>query len=175
MTRELNDNELIDVSGGRNISDREYEELEWDLPEKFPIHKQLQEYVKDLNNLYKTHRALWELDCSPEGFQWIDADNSKQSILSFIRKGKKKDDILIFVCNFKSEVHYDFEIGVPYLRDYVEVLNSDDKKYGGSGQVMGDVKLVAEKGEKYNQDYHIKIKVPPMGTVVLALDKGRKK
>lgn len=160
---------------GERIEWREYEQLEWDLPEKFLVHKQLREYVKDLNNLYKNHKALWELDCALEGFQWIDPDNSEQSILSFIRKGKKKDDILIFICNFKPEVYYDFEIGVPYLKDYVEVLNSDDKKYGGSGQVMGNVKLVAQEGERHNQDYHLSIKVPPMGTVVLALDKGRKK
>lgn len=160
---------------GQRIEWREYEELEWNLIEDLKFHKGLNLYIKDLNKLYIDNKALWELDCSPEGFKWIDPDDDTNSILSFIRKGKKKDDILIFVCNFKSEVHYDFKIGVPYLRDYVEVFNSDDEKYGGSGQVMGNVKLVAEKGKQHNQDYHISIKVPPMGTVVLALDKGRKR
>ena len=97
------------------------------------------------------------------------------SILSFIRKGKKDNDILIFICNFKPEVHYDFKIGVPYSKSYVEVLNSDDEKYGGSGQTIGSGKIVAQEGKYNNFDYYISVKVPPMGTVVLTMDKGRNK
>ena len=160
---------------GVDIEWREYEELQWSLPEENPLNKGLQDYIKDLNKLYQNNKCLWELDYNPKGFEWIDADNNTQSILVFIRKAKKEDDLLIFVCNFTPVVYYDFKIGVPYLKDYVEVLNSDDKKYGGSGQVLGNVKLVAEEEKMHNQDYSISIKVPPMGTLILTLDKRRKK
>lgn len=160
---------------GERIEWREYEQLEWNLVEDYPRHNKLREYVKDLNMLYKNNKCMWELDCSTDGFKWIDADNNKQSVLSFIRYGKKKDEILIFICNFTSEVYFDYEIGVPYLKDYVEVLNSDDERYGGSGQTMRGAKLAAQVGKRHNLDYYISIKVPPMGTIVLALDKGRKK
>ena len=160
---------------GAELEWREYEELDWNLPKENALNKGLQDYVKDLNKLYQNNKCLYELDYDPNGFEWIDPDNNTQSILTFIRKGKKKDDILIFVCNFTPVVHYDFRIGVPYLKDYVEVLNSDDEKYGGSGQMLGDIKLTAEDVKNNNQDYSISIKVPPMGTVVFALDKRRKK
>lgn len=164
---------------GQRIEWRDHEQLEWYLIEKLPMHRGLRDYVKDINKLYLNHKCMWEQDCSPEGFKWIDADDDENSILSFIRYSKKEDDILLFICNFKPEVHYDFKLKVPYAGEYVEVLNSDEKKYGGSGQVMGKVRLIAEleeKGEKqHNNEYFINIKVPPMGTVVLSLDKRRKK
>lgn len=160
---------------GVPIEWREYEELEWNLVEEFDMNKKLQNYVKDLNLLYKENKAFWELDYAPEGFEWIDADNKNQSILAFMRKGKKEEDTLIFVINFTPVVYFDFDIGVPYLKDYVEIFNSDDKKYGGSGQIIGDEKLVAKDKKKHNQNYSLTIKVPPMGTLVLALDKRRKK
>jgi 1,4-alpha-glucan branching enzyme len=160
---------------GAELEWREFEELDWNLTKENVLNKGLQDYVKDLNKLYQNNKCLYELDYDPKGFEWIDPDNNNQSILTFIRKGKKKDDILIFVCNFTPVVHYDFRIGVPYLKNYVEVLNSDDEKYGGSGQILGDIKLTAEDIKNNNQDYSISIKVPPMGTVVFALDKRRGK
>ncbi len=160
---------------GEPIEWREYEELEWNLVENNEMNKKLQTYIRDLNFLYKENKTFFELDYSQEGFQWIDADNNSQSILLFMRKGKKAEDTLIYVINFTPNVYYDFDIGVPYLKDYIEIFNSDDEKYGGSGQVIGDNKLVAKNIKKHNQKYSLSIKVPPMGTLVLALDKRRKK
>ena len=167
---------------GQRIEWRDYEPLEWYLVEELPMHRGFRDYIKDINKLYLEHKCMWEQDCAPEGFEWIDADDNVNSILSFVRYSKKKDDVLIFVCNFKSEVHYDFKLNVPYAGEYVEILNSDDEKYGGSGQVMKNAKLVTEveeeEEEKENQhkfNYFINIKVPPMGTTVLVLNKRRKK
>ncbi|MGG7179455.1 1,4-alpha-glucan branching protein GlgB [Clostridium paraputrificum] len=159
---------------GQFIEWREYEELEWKLIDNYPMHKDTQNYVMDLNNFYKKNRALWELDYDTNGFTWIDADNNDQSILVFMRKGKHKDDTLIFICNFTPVVYYDFRIGVPYLTDYKEVLNSDDSIYGGSGQILGDVILVAENERYHNQKYSIKVKVPPMATLVIGIKRERK-
>lgn len=154
---------------GQFIEWREYEELEWKLIEQYPMHKKTQKFVRSLNNFYKKNRALWELDYDVDGFQWIDADNKDQSILIFMRKGKRDEDTLIFICNFTPVVYYDFRIGVPYLKDYIEVFNTDQKRFGGSGQVMGKVTLVAEDKPFHNQKYSLTIKVPPLSTLVLGI------
>ena len=148
---------------------REYEQLEWSLIEKFPAHKEMQDYVRDLNMFYKNNKALWELDYDYNGFRWIDADNRDESIITFLRKGVENNEILIFVCNFTPVVRYDYRIGVPYLCDYIEVFNTDDKKYGGSGQVMEGVTLVPEKEPYNNNPYSLLIKVPPLATTVISI------
>ena len=149
---------------------REYEELEWKLIDQFEQHKITQSYFKKLNHIYKENKALWELDTYSDGFEWIDADNSSQSILVFLRKTFDKKETLVFICNFTPVVYYDYRIGVPYLADYNELLNTDDKEFGGSGQVMGET-LVSEIKPYHNQPYSIKIKVPPMATVILRISK----
>ncbi|MBU3090358.1 1,4-alpha-glucan branching protein GlgB [Clostridium gasigenes] len=158
---------------GQFIEWREYEQLEWKLINKFDTHKKTQDYFKSLNHFYKENKALWELDYDPDGFTWIDADNKEQSVISFIRKGRNKKDTLLFICNFTPQVYYDFRVGVPYMADYKEIFNSDKVEYGGSNQVM-DETLVAEKNGYHNQKYSIKIKVPPMATIVLNISKFNK-
>ena len=155
---------------GQFIEWREYESLEWKLIEQFDTHKKIQNYFKSLNHFYKENKALWELDYDVNGFSWIDADNADQSIITFIREGKKKEDTLLFICNFTPNVYYDFRLGVPYKADYKEIFNSDSFEYGGSNQVM-DETLVAENYEYNNRKYSVKIKVPPMATLVLNIIK----
>lgn len=149
---------------------RHYEELEWKLIESFEIHKSTQEFFRDLNNLYRKEKALWLYDYKFEGFKWIDADNSNQSILIFMRKTNVPQETLIIICNFTPMVYYDYKIGVPYLGEYKELLNTDSKKYGGSGQTMDSI-LYAEKKPWHKEPYHIKIKVPPMAAVILKVNK----
>ena len=91
------------------------------------------------------------------------------NVLIFVRKTDKDSESLIFIVNFTSEVYYDYQIGVPYYAEYEEVFNTDDEKYGGSGQVMG-TKLYAEKAPFHNQQYSIKVKVPPMAALVLKVN-----
>ena len=153
---------------GQFIEWREYEQLEWFLIDKFENHKKTQNYFKALNRFYKEHKALWELDYDPNGIEWIDADDRDNSIYSFIRKGRNEEDLLIFIYNFTPVVRYDFRVGVPYLKEYVEVFNTDAIEFGGSGQVMTET-LVAEKIEMNNKPYSIKIKVPPMAATVIAI------
>ncbi|QLY82257.1 1,4-alpha-glucan branching protein GlgB [Clostridium intestinale] len=145
---------------------RSYEQLEWKLIDEFPRHKQTQEFYKDLNNLYKTEKALWQLDYEPNGFKWIDADNKDQSIFIYCRMGEDKKDTLIVICNFTPKVYYDFKVGVPYLGEYYELFNSDASSYGGSGQVMDEVITAISQGW-HKEKYSLKIKVPPMATLIL--------
>ncbi len=150
----------------QGIEWREYEGLEWDLIKENEINRQTQLFFKDMNHLYLDNKAFWELDHNYEGFNWIEADNSEQSILIFARRSRNDEDTLIFVVNFTSIVYYDYQIGVPFLGEYEELFNTDDAKYGGSGQTM-DTILVAEKSPFHNQPYSLKIKVPPMATLIL--------
>ena len=112
------------------------ESLDWHLlaPPSDPRHKQLQLFVQNLNHLYQQEPALSELDCDPEGFSWIDCHDSDNSVVSFIRRSKN-DDTLIFICNFTPVPRPGYRLGVPEAGEYYEVINSDDIRYGGSGQV----------------------------------------
>lgn len=149
---------------------REYEELEWNVIEDVEIHKKTHLFFKELNHLYLDNRSLWELDHDYRGFNWIEADNSEQSILIFNRRSRNDEDTLVFIINFTSTVYYDYRIGVPFLGEYKEIFNTDDERYGGSGQVMGE-NLFAEKVQFQDQPYSLKIKVPPMATLVLKVTK----
>jgi alpha-1,4-glucan:alpha-1,4-glucan 6-glycosyltransferase len=149
---------------------RHYEELEWKLIEEFEMHKITQNYFRDLNNLYRKEKALWLYDYKLEGFEWIDADNSNQSILVFMRKTDIEAETLIVLCNFTPIVYHDYKIGVPYLGEYREILNTDSKKYGGSGQVMDNI-LYSEEEPWHRELYHMKIKVPPMAAVIFKVNK----
>ncbi|MFH5972659.1 1,4-alpha-glucan branching protein GlgB [Clostridium perfringens] len=152
---------------GQFVEWREWEELQWNVIEEFDIHKKTQEYFKALNHFYLENSSLWSLDYEEEGFKWIDADNSEESVLSFIRIGKNKKKKLIFICNFTPEVYYDFKVGVPELGEYVEVFNSDSLEFGGAGNIMGDSILKATEESFKDFDYSISVKVPPLGTLVL--------
>jgi len=149
---------------------REYEQLQWNVIEENELNKQTQTFFKDLNKLYLSNKAFWELDYDYNGFEWIDPKNNEQSILVFMRKSRDNKDTLIFINNFKSEVYNDYQIGVPFLGEYEEIFNTDDVKYGGSGQVIESV-LIADKENFHNQPYSLKIKVPPMATLVLKVKK----
>ena len=176
---------------------KEEEELYWSVIDKYEVHKKIQDFSKELNKFYLENKSLWELDYDRKGFTWIDGGNTEQSIFSFVRNGKKQGDMLLFICNFTPMVYYDFMVGVPYEGEYVEVFNTDEERFGGSGQVMGDVTLISEKVKRevieipeenieasdeiaveesteeeplFNgQPYTIKVKIPPMAVLVVGL------
>ncbi|WP_416175695.1 1,4-alpha-glucan branching protein GlgB [Clostridium sp.] len=140
--------------------------LEWDLIDKFPMHKNIFHFYKSINDFYIKHSALWKFDYEPSGFQWIDVNNSNQSIIVFIRNSNNKRDTLIVLCNFTPKVYYDYDIGVPYLGEYEEVFNTDKKEFGGSGEVMSGT-LYSKDKSYHNQKYCLTIKVPPMAAIIL--------
>ncbi|MGL6106015.1 1,4-alpha-glucan branching protein GlgB [Romboutsia sp.] len=140
--------------------------LEWALLEREP-HIKMKEYVKSLNKLYKNEKSMYEIDNSYEGFDFIDPNNKEQSVIVLMRKGKNPEDFIIAVINFTPVVYYDYKIGVPYDGVYEEVFNSDDSNYGGSGQTMVDSELIAKNEKWHNKDYHIIIKVPPLGATFI--------
>ena len=131
----------------------------------------MKDFVKDLNHFYKREKSLYEVDNSYEGFDFIDPHNEEQSIVTLMRKGKNPDEFIIGVLNFTPVVHYDYNVGVPYLGVYEEIFNSDDEKYWGSNQTMKNSELHAIDSKWHNKPYHIKIKVPPLGATFIKIKK----
>ncbi|MFT4414256.1 1,4-alpha-glucan branching protein GlgB [Fredinandcohnia humi] len=140
---------------------KELEELDWHLLD-YESHAKLSLYFQELHQFYRAFSSLWRLDHDQAGFQWIDADNHIQSVLTFIRRGKRKGDYVIVVCNFSTETYENYRIGVPSLGSYIEVFNSDLEAYGGSNQ-LNKTPITAVKEAWHNQPYNMTIKVPPLG------------
>ena len=138
--------------------------LEWELLE-YPIHSQMQEYVKELNHLYRTHPALYEKDDVPEGFEWINCTYQKENIVIFVRRTEKPEETLLFVCNFVPVAHEKFQLGVPFAGKYKEILNSDDVRFGGSGMVNPRVKT-SKKEEWDARENSIVINLAPLSVCV---------
>ena len=150
---------------GPFIEWREYESLEWFLLD-YPTHQMHQNYVKQLNRLYQNTPALWQDDHSWEGFHWLDADDSAQSILLFRRTGREKTKAVTVLLNFQPEVYSDFRIGVPYPGQYQELLSSDATEFGGSGKENPDI-LKAEPVPCHGEKWSVRVTVPPIGGILL--------
>ena len=140
--------------------------LEWNLLE-YPVHQQTQDYVKALNHLYRTHPALYEMDYDPEGFQWINCSYDQDSMVIFIRRSKKADETLLFVCNFDNMAHEKFRLGVPFAGKYKEILNSDAVEFGGTG--MTNPRVKTSKAMEWDElENSIEIRVAPMSCCVFS-------
>ncbi len=141
-------------------------ELDWFLLENAP-HKGLQALVRDLNRLYTQTPALFQLDDSPEGFEWLDYTDADQGVVSFVRYpgGQRKDHVIV-VSNLTPVVRHEYRIGVPGTSRYEEILNTDSEFYGGSnaGNAGG---LDAEPVPAHGRDHSLSVTLPPLATVYL--------
>ena len=151
--------------------------IEWD--EKKPLdwmllgyekHQQLQSYVRDLNHFYHDTPAMWQVDYSWEGFQWIVPDDNQQSVVIFLRRDAAGKMVLI-ACNFNPVLRENYQLGVPVAGTYKELISSDDVKYGGSGVHNAPVRSV--KGAMHGFDQHISITLPPLSTVYFSVPTPR--
>lgn len=142
---------------------KDLDQLDWMLLD-YEMHRKMHHYVRQLNHLYLRESSLWELDFKSSGFEWIDADNAKQSIISFIRKGSFEDDFMLIVCNFTPRTYHEYRVGVPSNGVYREVFNSDDPAFGGSG-LLNPNGLEAKKVPWHKRNFSIQITVPPLGVV----------
>ena len=144
------------------------ESLDWHLlePPSDLHHAQLRDFVRDVNLLYQQEPALSELDDQPEGFSWIDPHDSDNSVVSFMRKGKKEQDTLVFICNYTPVPRHGYRLGVPHAGEYYEVINSDAVRYGGNGM---ENKQPMPSGPIYWQScpHSILLTLPPLATVIL--------
>ncbi len=139
------------------------ESLEWHLLD-YPPHSGLKRWVEHLNRFYRGQPALYELDFEQKGFEWINCNDVEHSVVSLVRKGHSSDDLLVVVCNFTPTTHFDYRIGVPRLGCWRELLNSDAREYGGSGQGSLDI-VEATPTPLHGRSYSLTITLPPLATV----------
>lgn len=131
-----------------------------------PMNQKHLDFTRTLNQFYKEHRALWELDHDPKGIQILDADNAEESIMTFIRKGKKPRDFLIVICNFVPIEKHNYRVGVPFEGQYEEILNTEMEALGGTW-TKGQGVLKTEKKAWNQQEYSLNLIVPAMSVVIL--------
>ena len=137
--------------------------LEWHLLQ-YSAHAGIQQWVSDLNRLYRNQPALYQSDFDQSGFEWIDCNDVEHSVLSFIRKARSNDNVILVVCNFTPVTHFNYRIGVPQPGFWRELLNSDAKDYGGSGQGnLGGVEAAPIRF--HGRPYSLTIVLPPLTTV----------
>jgi 1,4-alpha-glucan branching enzyme len=142
------------------------ESLDWHLLEENPFHRKLQWFVEDLQRVYRTESALWEVDHHHSGFQWIDFHDWESSIVSFIRCGKDTRNHLVCVFNFTPVPREDYRVGVPCDTFYQELLNSDSSFYGGSN--LGNSGGVQAEPVPFSIFSHsITLTVPPLSALYL--------
>ena len=139
--------------------------LDWHLLEHSP-HKGVQLWVKHLNQLYRTERALYENDFSPDGFEWIDCNDSENCILVMLRKGNLPEDNLVIILNFTPVPREGYRVGVPHDGNWKEILNSDSKKFFGSG-LENKSSCVAESTKWHGQPYSVCLTLSPLSVIVL--------
>jgi 1,4-alpha-glucan branching enzyme len=142
--------------------------LDWHLLE-METHQQLNRWMRDINHLYRAEPALYEQDYDPAGFEWIEANDSDQSIFSYIRYAKDRDQFVVVGCNFTPVPRLSYRVGVPRGGYYQELLNSDSDIYGG-GNVGNDGGRHAIHNSWHQFEYSLDLTLPPLGIVVLKYD-----
>ena len=142
----------------------EKSELDWFLLDKEP-NRHLQTFVKELLHLYKNNKCLYEYDCYPEGFEWINADDGDRSIFSFVRHSESGKSNMLFIINFTPVERPDYRVGTTCRRKHTLVLSSDDKKFGGTGKRRPKEYKPAKK-ECDGRKYSFRYKLPAYGVAV---------
>ncbi len=141
--------------------------LDWHLLDD-PLHKGAQLLVRDLNHLYRSRGDLHEKDCESDGFEWIDAADTEQSVVSFLRKGRHPYAATVIVCNLTPVIREDYRIGVPLPGEYRESLNTDAARYGGSGVSSGEV-VTADTVQWHGRPFSINLRLPPLAAVAYSI------
>jgi 1,4-alpha-glucan branching enzyme len=157
--------------GGEFGQEREWNHdhsLDWHLADT-GRHAGVKQWVRDLNRLYREERALHELDCEPAGFEWVDCHDVENGVLSFLRRGKERELLVVF--NFTPVPRDDYALGVPREGRWDEVLNSDATAYGGSG--VGNLGgALAEPAPRHGRPFSMRLRVPPLGCLFLRPPRG---
>ena len=145
---------------------RYYEGIQYFLSEQYDTHRHQQRFVRHLNRFYNEHPTLWQRAFESDGFEWIDADNADQSIISFIRRGDDPKEDLVVLINFDVNAREDFRMGVPEWGVYEELFNTDNERFGGSG-VLNTGKIKCQDEPWNGREQSIVVRVPPLGGMIL--------
>jgi 1,4-alpha-glucan branching enzyme len=138
--------------------------LRWDLI-NYPPHRQLQAFVKALNDFYRSQPALYQVDFHWEGFEWVDFRDVEGSVVCFLRRAENKSDYLLYCCNFTPVPRTGYRVGVPEAGFFEEVLNTDSEHFGGSN--VGNGGLVSSRAIAcHGRPFSISVTMPPLSVVV---------
>lgn len=138
--------------------------LDWWLLDH-PEHTGVQAMVRDANRVYSENSSMWALDNSPEGFEWIDANDSTNNVFSWLRKDHD-GAVMAVIVNFAAVPHHDYRVGLPVAGEWEEVLNTDATSYGGSG-VGNFGSVTTDDIEWHGEQHSANVQVPPLGAVWL--------
>ena len=137
--------------------------LDWNIL-GYPPHEALQRWVEDLNRVYREQPALFQIDFNGDGFEWIDASDTQQNVVSFLRKGRDPADSVLVIANFTPMPRHNYAIGVPRGGRWNEILNSDATLYGGSGQGnMGGAE--AAPVPAHGRMHSLSLTLPPLSMI----------
>ena len=150
---------------GQFLEWRYDDQLEWNVLE-LDAHKNLHKYVKALNAFYKGNKALWELEQSWEGFRWINEADNENSVVSYIRKGKKPEDIVVVAANFTAIDRGTYKLGVPNGGEYEVVLHSNSTEFGGDRKI-NKMTYIAKKEPFSDMEYTITLPIDGNSAIVL--------
>ena len=141
------------------------ESLEWHVLQ-YPLHHGVQSWVADLNRVYRAQKALHERDFAADGFAWVDCTNWEESVISFLRYGRHRDDAVLVLCNFTPVPRHDYNVGAPRGGQWEEILNSDALDYGGSGMGNGG-RVEARPFGAHGHFHSLSLTLPPLAVLVL--------
>lgn len=157
---------LIFMGGefGQFIEWRDQGELDWFLLE-YESHQNLKKYTSELNRFYLNERGLWELDHSMDGYEWINPHDAAQSVICYLRKGKKPSDTLLVMINFQSVSREEYRVGIPKSGNYALLFNSDEKKFGGTGHKVKTM-TKSEKTPWHEHPDSLVLTLPPLSITI---------
>ena len=152
----------------------EEKSLDWNLVQEYESHRKMQNWYKALNHFYTSQPAMYELDDSWEGFEWINCSDAENSVVSFLRKSSKPEETLLVVCNFTPVVRENYRVGVPFAGKYKEILSSDLVEFGGKSEKLARVKT--SQSEKWDdRENSIVLTIPPLSVQVFSCTPSPKK
>lgn len=149
---------------GQFIEWKDQDQLDWFLLD-YDSHRQMLEYSAALNKLYLQERALWELDHSFEGYQWINPHDAEQSVICYLRKGKKAGDTILVIINFQAAWRSEYRVGVPKPGEYKLIFNSDEAAFGGTGSIP-ERTLASVKIPWHEQPHSLVIGLAPLSMTI---------
>jgi 1,4-alpha-glucan branching enzyme len=138
--------------------------VSWNLLE-YDYHKKLQDLVRELNRLYKSEPALYEVDFHHSGFEWVDFHDADGSVIAFIRRPEQGSTFVLVCCNFTPVPRKKYRFGVPESGFYEEILNTDSEQFGGSNMGNGGG-LTADKVVQHGRPFSVEVALPPLAVVV---------
>jgi 1,4-alpha-glucan branching enzyme len=140
--------------------------LDWHLTQ-YGEHKGVQDLVRDLNSLYRQSPALWQRDSSSDGFTWLVGDDGAGNTLAYLRSADDGSE-MISITNFSPVPHEQYHLPIPKVGKWVEILNTDDLKYGGSGVINSQI--IVEKIQHRGFEYSAVIRLASLATIWLKLN-----